>query len=243
MKHALTFAVATALLAGSATAARAQDDKPVSFSGNVTFVTDYRFRGITLSDKDVAIQGGIDLSTQPGFFVGIWGSSIAEFNGATTEIDLTAGWTGTFEFLTPTIGIIGYLYPGGTNTDYYELFGSLGFEAGPVALEVGLNVAPNQSNLSRSNRYLYFGASAGIPDTPITLKGQLGFERGGLVPDETGTRTTKTDWLIGADISFEPLTIGFAYTDTNLRRSFPGGGGRANDFGRGAFVVSLSAGF
>lgn len=242
MKQIVNTAIALALVAGGATAAHAEDDKPVSISGNVTFVTDYRFRGITLSDKDAAIQGGIDLSTQPGFFVGIWGSSIADFNGATTEIDLTAGWSGTFDFLTPTIGIIGYIYPGGSGTDYYELFGSLGFEAGPVGLEVGLNVAPNQSNLSRSNRYLYVGASAGIPDTPITLKGQLGFERGGLVPDETGRRTTKTDWLIGADITFEPLTIGVAYTDTNLTRRFPGGG-RANDYGRGAFVVSLSAGF
>ncbi len=242
MKQAVSITLAAALLAGITTAAHAQDDKPVTISGDVTFVTDYRFRGITLSDKDVAIQGSINLETQPGFFVGIWGSSIAEFNGATTEIDLMAGWSGTFDFLTPTIGIIGYLYPGGSGTDYYELFGSLGFVAGPVGLEVGLNIAPGQSNLSRSNRYLYVGASAGIPDTPITLKGQLGFERGGLVPDETGRRTTKTDWLIGADITFEPLTIGVAYTDTNLSRRFAGGG-RANDFGRGAFVVSLSAGF
>ncbi len=242
-------AAATLAVAGPA---RAQEDKPVSFSGEATFVSDYRFRGISLSDRDPAVQAGLELSTKPGFFVGLWGSSIAEFNGATAEIDLYGGWTGTFDFLSATLGIIGYLYPGGDDTNYYELYGELGFTLGPAELTVGLNVAPDQGNIARSNRYLVFGASLGVPETPVTLKGSLGFERGGLVPDETGRTSKKTDWLIGADFSFEPLTIGVAYIGNDLPKRFPAVGPRpgpglpgapANEIAKNTVVVTLSVGF
>lgn len=245
--------LASAMLFAPATMAAAQDEeKAVTFSGEATFVSDYRFRGISLSDKDVAVQAGIEMETAIGFYTGIWGSSIADFNGATTEIDLYAGWRADVDIVSLDVGILGFLYPGGTGTNYYELYGSVGAGLGPVSLTAGLNWSPNQGNLSGSNRYFYVDAEAGIPDTPITLKGHLGFERGSLVPDETGRTTSKTDWLIGADITFEPLTLGFAYIDTNLPGNFaavqpgfgaPLPGAKANSLGSGAFVVTLSASF
>lgn len=250
--HSL-LALAAAVGLAAAAPGRAQEaDKPVTFSGEATFVSDYRFRGISLSNRDPAVQAGLEMSTKPGFFVGLWGSSIAEFNGATAEIDLYGGWTGSLDIVSATIGIIGYLYPGGANTDYYELYGELGVTLGPAELTVGLNVAPDQGNLSRSNRYLVFGGSVGIPDTPVTLKGSLGFERGGLVVDETNRTSKKTDWLIGADFAFEPLTIGIAYIGNDLPRRFAGAapgfgpprpGERANQLGKNTVVVSIGVGF
>jgi len=248
--HVLVAAGACLLLA--AQPARAEEDKPLSFSGEATFVTDYRFRGISLSNRDPAVQAGIEMETRPGFYVGLWGSSIAEFNGATAEIDLYGGWRGSFGPISTDIGIIGYLYPGGSGTDYYELYGSVSGTVGPAELTVGLNVAPDQGNLARSNRYLYFGASVGIPDTPVTLNGNLGFERGGLVPDETGRTSKKTDWLIGADFVFEPVTIGIAYIGNDLPKRFQGvapgvgqplPGQRANEFAKNTVVLTLSLGF
>lgn len=243
------------MMMGAATAqqARAQDsESAVTFSGEATFVSDYRFRGISLSNRDPAVQAGIEMETQPGFYVGIWGSSIAEFNGATVEIDLYGGWRGTFGPITTDIGILGYIYPGGEDTNIYELYGSISGTIGPAELTVGLNVAPDQGNLDRSSRYLYFGGTLGIPDTPVTLKGNLGFERGALVADETGRTSKKTDWLIGADFVFEPLTIGIAYIGNDLPRRFAGAppiagpvlpGERVNDFARNTVVVTLSVGF
>lgn len=257
MKMITRALLASAMLFAPATMAVAQDaapdtEKSVTFSGEAAFVTDYRFRGISLSDKDVAAQAGIEMGTAIGFYTGIWGSSIADFNGATVEVDLYAGWTGDVDIFTLDIGILGFLYPGGTGTNYYELYGSVGAGLGPVSVTAGFNWSPDQGNLSGSNRYFYIGAEAGIPDTPITLKGNLGFERGSLVPDETGSTTSKTDWMIGADITFEPLTVGFAYVDTNLPGNFaavqpgvgaPLPGAKANSFANGAFVVTLSASF
>ncbi|MGQ5702072.1 TorF family putative porin [Sandaracinobacteroides sp. A072] len=226
--------------------AKAQDSG-VEISGSVDFVSDYRFRGVSFSDLDPAIQGSITVSTAPGFFVGLWGSSIADFNGSTTEIDATLGWAGSLGGLDTSIGVVGYLYPGGTDTDIVEFFGTVGTTVGPVGLELGLSWAPSQNNLDGSSRYLYGAVNAGIPNTPITLKASLGHEQGSLVFDEADGTTKKLDWMLGADIVFEPLTLGVAYVGTDYSRDrifLPGGDSfRANRAGRDGIVVTLSAAF
>ena len=55
-KKLLPAALATALLAG-ATVAQAD----MEISGNVALTSDYKFRGISQSNEDIAVQGGFDL--------------------------------------------------------------------------------------------------------------------------------------------------------------------------------------
>ncbi|MGL6044146.1 MAG: TorF family putative porin, partial [Sandaracinobacteroides sp.] len=208
--------LAAAAMPTAALAQEAEAEDSLKISGSAAFVTDYRFRGISFSDLDAAVQPFIQLTTAPGLFVSLWGSSISDFNGATTEVDITAGWTGSLAGLSTTVGVIGYLYPGGSNTDTVELFGSVGIPLGPVTTTFGLNWQPDQSNLTRSNRYVFGTVAAGIPGAPITLKATLGNERGGLVVDQTGDKTSKWDWLIGADLSWKALTLGVAYVGTDL---------------------------
>lgn len=237
-------AVPLAALAAPVSAQEA--DKFVTIEGNVAFVSDYRFRGVSYSDLDPAVQGGITLSTEPGFYVAGWGSSIADYAGSTMEFDLTVGWAGNFEGLDIGVGATGYFYPGSSDTEVFEFFGTVGYAFGPVGATAGIYWAPDQKNLGTSSRYLVGGLSFAVPETPVTLKGSLGFERGGLVLDESGNGTSKTDWLIGADIAFEPLTVGIAYVGTNFDRDqITGEGGtfRPNRAGRGGVVFSVTAAF
>src|SRR3990170_7375763 len=94
--------LAATILAGSALAsapAFAQDEEEaapaITISGNVALTTDYRFRGVSLSAGDIALQGGIDVVHESGFYVGTWASSI---QGGTpygeVELDLYCGWGG-----------------------------------------------------------------------------------------------------------------------------------------------------
>ena len=75
-------AASVALLSmGIAAPAMAQSEEeeetgPVTVSANVALTTDYRFRGVSLSAGDPAIQGGIDVGHESGFYVGTWASSI-----------------------------------------------------------------------------------------------------------------------------------------------------------------------
>ncbi len=120
---------------------------------------------------------------------------------------------------------------------------TVGYTIGTVSLTGGLNWAPDQGNLAGSNRYLFGSASWAIPKTPVTLKATLGSERGSVVLDKTGERTSKFDWLIGADVSgdfigLSPITLGFGYSSNNL----PDRQG-VNAYAEGGFYFSLSAGF
>jgi uncharacterized protein (TIGR02001 family) len=235
------------LLAILASPVQAQDEEEFpKITGSAAFVSDYRFRGISFSDLDPAVQGFIQLTTKPGFFVSAWGSSISDFNGANTEIDVTGGWAGVLGGLNTSFGVIGYLYPGGTGTDTVELFGSVGIPLGPVTATFGLNWQPDQKNLTRSNRYAFGTIAAAIPGAPITLKATLGNERGGLVVDQTGQSSDKWDWLIGADLTWKALTLGVAYVGTDLatpRFTDEDGSFRANRTAQDTVVVSLTAAF
>jgi uncharacterized protein (TIGR02001 family) len=224
-------------------AAIAQDEeKAVSVAGTAAFVTDYRFRGISFSDLDPAVQASITLNTKPGFFFSAWGSSIADFNGSTVEVDLTAGWAGDLVGLSTSAGVVYYTYPGGTDTNVWEFFGTVGIPLGPVTATFGLNWAPDQDNLSRSNRYAFGTLSAAIPGTPVTVKGTLGNERGSLVVDDSGTVTHKWDWLIGADVTWEALTFGVAYVGNNLTNNSVNGV-RFNRTAQETVVFSVTAAF
>lgn len=117
-KKRMTTAVAVALLAGiGATTAQAND-----ISGNIALTSDYRFRGISQSDENAAVQGGFDVSFEPGFYLGTWASSVDFGDGndtgsyGTAEFDHYVGWKGPVgdtDFGVD-VGYVYYNYPGDT---------------------------------------------------------------------------------------------------------------------------------
>lgn len=239
MSRIVKSVVLAAMLAGAATAVQAQDEPSYpTITGSAALVSDYRFRGVSLSNRDPAVQASIQLNTKPGFFIGAWGSSIATYGGANTEVDLYGGWTGPLGPLTATVGVYSYLYPGGEDVDVYELYGSLAATLGTVTATVGLNVAPDQDNLNRSSRYAYLNLAAGVPNTPITLKANVGHEKGSFVVDASGQTTEKFDYLIGADLKWKALTLGVAYIGNDLPEK-----SLFNTAAKDRFVVSLTAAF
>lgn len=242
-----TLAALLLALAAPAAAADGEDGRaPPEVDASIALVTDYRFRGVSLSNQGPALQPSLTVTTASGLFANIWGSSIADLNGANTEVDLTFGWSGSFGQLTPSAGVILFFYPGGTDTNYVELFAALEATVGPASLTVGLNVSPQQDNLLRSDRYIYGAAAVAVIGTPLTVNASLGFERGGLVADETGQQTLKTDWRLGVDASFDAVTLGIAWVGSNLPGRFAGGprdGERANRGAGNGVVLSFTAAF
>ena len=68
-----------------------------SVSANVSFATDYIWRGMTQTGEEPAISGGFDYANDGGFYAGIWGSNVgfSEDNsgdlGAGSELDVYFG--------------------------------------------------------------------------------------------------------------------------------------------------------
>ncbi|MEL0212680.1 MAG: TorF family putative porin, partial [Novosphingobium sp.] len=63
MKIRLAAAVAPVALALLATPAFAQEEtKPITVSGSAALVSDYRFRGVSQSDRAMAVQAGATIA-------------------------------------------------------------------------------------------------------------------------------------------------------------------------------------
>ncbi len=243
----LTAASLAAFAAFSSTSAHAEEDTdppgPVEVSANVALTSEYRFRGVDLSGGELAVQGGVDVAHESGFYIGTWASSLDEqtVGYGSTELDIYGGWSGDLaEGLSADVGMIGYLYPdaGPGDFDYVELYGSLTFALGPAEATAGVAYAPSQDSLGNTdNLYLYTDLGIGIPDTPLTITGHLGYTDGFLTFTNDGNAF---DWSIGAEVAIAgtPLTLGAAYVGADGDIVAP-----AYDFVDDAFVVTLSASF
>jgi hypothetical protein len=232
------------------TAAFAQDAETpdVTISGSVALVSDYRFRGVSQSDKDFAIQGGVTLTHKSGLYGGFWASNLAgwgTFGGPNLETDIILGYKREIaEGATIDVGVTYFMYPGGADkTDFFEPYVKLSGTAGPVALTAGVAYAPKQEALGRwyrtgaefgtgvpfdpgdkeDNLYVFGDAAAPIAGTPFTLKAHIGYSEGnpGLGPNGTSVAPTGSyfDWALGVDTTWKNLTFGVLYVDTDITRA------------------------
>lgn len=235
----IVFALA-ALAVATPAVAQEEGKGPLSVSGSVGLVSDYRFRGVSQTDKEMAVQGGLTVSHESGFYVGTWASNLSgwgTFGGSNMELDLYAGYTMPVGAATLDVGLTWYMYPGGADTtDFAEPYVKLSTTAGPVGLLAGVAYAPKQkalgnwSNTPRSaagdkedNLYVWADANFAIPDTPVNLKAHLGYSDGnpGLGPNGTSIAPTGKyfDWLIGAEATVGPVTLGVSYVDTDISKA------------------------
>lgn len=216
--------LAASVLATSLTAIPSYADETdppgdITITGNAALVSDYRFRGISLSDGDLAIQGGVTVSHSSGFYVGTWGSSMEDSDVyGHTELDLFGGWSGSVASgLTADVGLLYYAYPNGHSghAEFFEPYASLTAEVGPATAKVGVNYAWDQKALgSEDNLYIYGELGASIPDTGISVLGHLGYTDGPLGPKflTGGTKKSGFDYNIGATYNITPqLSVGVMY--------------------------------
>lgn len=207
----------------------------ITVSGSAAIVSDYRFRGISLSDRDPAVQASITLSHVTGVYVGTWGSSLdaGDLYGS-TEVDLYAGWTGGIGAgMTLDTMVAYYAYPGGDEAlgaaNYVETTAKVSRDFGSVSAAVGAGYSWDQKALAGDNLYLFADLSAVVPKTPFTLKAHVGHTHGSFAP-----AGTYREWSLGVDTKSGPLTLGVSYVDTDL----PDQG-----VARRALLLSISAGF
>ncbi|MEY4269506.1 MAG: hypothetical protein RLZZ58_722 [Pseudomonadota bacterium] len=211
------------LLASTAAPAFAQDEAsgPISVTGGVAVVTDYRFRGVSLSDNDIAVQPTLTISHESGFYAGVWGSNLADtLTYGEVEVDLYAGYaTDIAEGTSIDVGLTYYVYPDGKSafgpSDYFEAIGKLSHTLGPVKLTGTVGYSWDQAALANDdNLYLGLGAAAGIPNTPVTLVGSIGYTDGALGALAPGGNYL--DYQVGADVAVGPATLGVRYVDTDI---------------------------
>lgn len=121
-------------------------------SANVSFTSDYIWRGMTQTDGP-ALQGGFDFESESGFYAGIWGSNVNFNNGNGQELDYYAGYGFSLGELGVDVGYIVFDYPDSSpDLKFEEIY--LGFSLG----DFGLTYASGQDE---APDYLEFSYSVG----------------------------------------------------------------------------------
>jgi uncharacterized protein (TIGR02001 family) len=196
--------VLAALLAGPAYA---------ELSGNIAVVSDYRFRGISQSDRGPALQGSVAYDHPTGLFAGLFASTVA-FDGAfqaDVETFLQAGFARRLHpDLSAEVGAGCYAYPG-ANLDWNYCEGFLGVTWREATARA--YYAPDY--LNRGARVAYAEVNVTHPLSERTaLVGHLGFWR-----SEGGTRVatprSRLDVRVGVafDLGVANLEISAVATD------------------------------
>jgi uncharacterized protein (TIGR02001 family) len=218
---------------------------PLTVSGSAAIASDYRFRGVSQSDREMAVQGGITVSHESGLYAGVWGSNLAgwgTFGGANMELDLIGGYKARLaDNASLDVGLTWYMYPGGADkTDFAEPYVKLTGTAGPATLTAGAAYAPKQQAIGKwydtganaalgvydnpgdadDNLYLWGDGALALAGTPITAKAHVGHSWGqnGLGPNATAVAPTGAywDWSFGADATYKNLTFNLSYIDTDI---------------------------
>lgn len=185
MKYKMTSTFVLAVLALYSGAALAQDkaaEPDYTLSYNVGAVTDYRYRGISQSRLNPALQGGIDYARKSGFYVGTWASTIKWIKDAggdaPVELDLYGGYKFGVGGFGADVGVLRYQYPGhdlAVSPNTTEIYGAGTF--GPVTLKYS-HAVTNLFGFADSKNSYYLDATASFDlGNGWSLAPHVGYQR------------------------------------------------------------------
>ena len=117
-------------------------------SANVSFSSDYIWRGMTQTDGP-AMSGGFDYESENGFYAGIWGSNVNFNDGAGSELDYYFGYGFEVGNVGIDLGYVAFDYPqNNTGLDFEEIV--IGLSMGDLGLTfaLGQDSAPDYTEIS-----------------------------------------------------------------------------------------------
>ena len=231
MKFSIKLIAATILTSmttvAMATENTALSNLGLSFSGSAAITSDYRFRGITQTQNDPAIQAGFTLAHTSGLYFGLWGSNV-DFgeDSPSLELDPSLGFATNLTSLPGKplldVGVLYYNYPSDSDLNWVELYGKLGFKDAIIS---GDNIL---TNVNYTNDYAGLDADSWNFNVGYTVPfGATGF--GGIA--NVGYTTVDedkydfngddnyVDWKAGVTYGFKSvsgLTAELAAVGTNI---------------------------
>ncbi|MCG9737786.1 TorF family putative porin [Shewanella insulae] len=183
-------------------------------SGEIGVTNDYRFRGISQTAGDFAVQASIDYSMESGFFIGAWGSNVDdESYDADVEVDIYAGYAGAFgedDAVEYDFTLTYYTYPGQDESTKY-LEASLGFYFADFHFAqwytndyANADVAMHYSELNYSYEFV----------ENWSIDAHVGYNYGDGADLDWGENYV--DYSIGVSTEIGGVGLSLAWLDTNL---------------------------
>jgi uncharacterized protein (TIGR02001 family) len=245
MKHHGKQFAHVALLAATVFAsalAGAQEQQPDNTIGyNVAVTSDYRYRGLSQTRLDPALQGGVDYTHNPsGFYAGTWLSTIKwtkDVGGSgDIEWDLYGGKRGNItDAISYDVGGLYYFYPRNglnPNANTFELYGQLAY--GPAYIKYSHSL----TNLfgvadSKQSGYVDLGANFDVSNGFI-LNLHAGHQR-----IRRNGPLSYNDYKIGITKDLGFATVALAWVKADIVSLSPEG----ENLGKSSAVLTVSKTF
>ncbi|NHZ34524.1 hypothetical protein F0185_13120 [Massilia sp. CCM 8692] len=234
---------AAALLSFSAQAA-------TDVSVNAAATSDYRYRGISQTRLQPALQGGADLLHKPsGWYAGVWASTIKWTNDAggdgKVEIDVYSGKRGDLAGgIGYDAGVLAYAYPsnklghvaGFANANTTEVYGQLSYGVALIKYSHAL------TNLfgyvgSKHSGYLDLAANPDLGNG-VVLNLHAGRQR-----VAHNSAASYTDYKIGVTRDFGVASVALAVIGTNASKAAYASPANGKFLGKTALQLTVSKTF
>jgi uncharacterized protein (TIGR02001 family) len=227
MKILMKVVLAGASLLGMATAAVAQEAAAPpapdwSLAASIAGQSDYRFRGISQSDRNPVPQGALNLTGPDGFYIGTWVSQInwqlaGKNENPSIEWDIYGGKHFDLGGTDLNVEAYEYAYPdasqpaGSPAASYFEGIFTLSHAFGPVALDVVYAVSPQFSLGSGTGNYVEGQAVFTLADW-LTASANVGHQWVDAAPSDY----THAD--IGVTATYKSFALDLRYLGTDLNK-------------------------
>lgn len=227
-------------LAGLAAAQEQKPDNEVSF--NAALTSDYRYRGLSQTRLDPALQGGADYVHNPtGFYAGTWLSTIKwtkDLGGdGNVEWDIYGGKRGNLSAdISYDVGGLYYFYPQNglrPNANTFELYGQLGYGPAYVKYSHSLTNLFGTAD-SKGSGYLDVGANVDVGSGFV-----LNLHAGRQNVRHNGA-FSYTDYKIGVTKDLGVCSVSLAYVKANTSGYLSPSG---ENLGKSAALLSVSKTF
>lgn len=186
-------------------------------SGNVTFASNYMFRGISQTDNTAAIQGGLQVSMM-GIYAGMWGSNV-DFHtpgDGSMEFDVYGGYKDKLsDNAGLDMGVVGYNYPGASGDLHYSY------------MELYAGGHYRWVSLKDYYSFDYFGGTGKADyidlgfDYPLPYGMTLGLHAGRqyIANNTKAGIPDYNDYSVGISAANDGYGFSLKYTNTNIGRS------------------------
>ena len=125
------------------------------WSANASVTSNYIWRGLTQTENESAVQGGIDYAADSGFYVGTWASNVNYGAGDvySYEHDVYAGYAFSTGDISWDVGYLYYNYDSEAEFDFGEVYVGMGL--GDFSIQY--NLLANTEADEAEGQYFGFG--------------------------------------------------------------------------------------
>jgi len=206
-----------------------------SFTGSVTFASDYVYRGISQSSSQAAYTGTAEYShaitSNYNVFVGGFISNVDFSDGDLTNVEVS-----------PSVGIEGQksefswrilayydIYPGAPSRVHYNYYGfdtNFSRDFGLVQLSFEAGVDPNLFGNSGTGVYAGLDATIPLPNIPLAPNIVLHSGRQSIERNAFYQAPDYVDWALELNADIQSVHLALRYSDTDIPRPQCFGGSR-----------------